>query len=420
MTSPLKPWESNSLQNASQIRSSHNLRDVPMAGRSAPVLPPLPRTSPMVASSAYSSYMPYSSGYSSLGYGMPYRSSLYNSYGSYGGYNSYNMYGMGGYPSFGVNDDAERRFIQYAEESSRNTFASVESIVRAVNSISMMLDNTFFAMTSSFRAVLSVADNFGRLRSMFGHIWYSINIFRLFNWLYRKFMWLIGRKVPNSATSLAWRQASGAPPTGPAPGSSWPTLAFLGVLVSAPYIISKFLPKYEDKCDPANWKSPGVRAKAAFDFVARSQNEMSVQTNDELTLAPTYVQEEMNLRNTGWAFAVANGRSGVVPLNYLVISKAGPREGTEEVPVPRVFNKTHTKRVSFGENQVFENVDLDDYVTGKKEIKGVDDIKNSVKEGVDDNKYSLKEVSDSKKDEQQNKGENEITNQVETKKVESN
>jgi peroxin-13 len=170
-------------------------------------------------------------GYGSYGsYGMPYRSSMYSSYGSYGGYNNYNMYGMGGY-GLTPSDDTERRFIQYAEESSRHTFASVESIVRAVNSISMMLDNTFFAMTSSFRAVLSVAENFGRLRSMFGHIWYSISVFRLFNWLYRKFMWLIGKKVPNSEASIAWKQAaSGAPPSGAAPGSSWPTLAFPGAV----------------------------------------------------------------------------------------------------------------------------------------------------------------------------------------------
>lgn len=188
-------------------------------------------------------YGGYGSGYGS--YGMPYRSSPYNSYGSYGGYPS--MYGMGGGAYSG--DDSERRFIQYAEESSRNTFASVESIVRAVNSISMMLDNTFFAMTSSFRAVLSVAENFGKLRSMFGHIWHTINIFRLFTWLYRRLMTLMGRKVPNSATSLAWKQAANGagaiPAPGSSPGSSWPTLAFLGVLVSAPYIISKFLPKYE-------------------------------------------------------------------------------------------------------------------------------------------------------------------------------
>lgn len=122
---------------------------------------------------SYGSYgLPYRSPYSSLGtYG-----SSYGGYGGYGGgYNSYNS--LGGYPNL-TGDDHERRFIQYAEEKSRNTFASVESVVRAFNSLAMMVDNTFFAMTSSFRAVLSVAENFGRLRTMFGHIWYSVNIFR--------------------------------------------------------------------------------------------------------------------------------------------------------------------------------------------------------------------------------------------------
>lgn len=195
----------------------------------------------------YGGCVSYGNSYGS--YGTPYRSSLYNSYGSsYGGYNNLGVYGSV-YPGYS-GDDHERRFIQYAEESSRNTFASVESIVRAFNSMAMMLDNTFFAMTSSFRAVLSVAENFGRLRTMFGHIWYSINIFRFLNWLYRKMLRLMGFKVASSTASAAWKEAAGGvsppPPGGPA-GSSWPTLAFLGVLVSAPYIISRFLPKYKGK-----------------------------------------------------------------------------------------------------------------------------------------------------------------------------
>lgn len=139
------------------------------------------------------------------------------------------------------------RFIQYAEESSRSTFANVENVVRAFSSIAMMLDNTFFAMTSSFRAVLSVAENMGRLRTMFGHIWYSVSIFRLFNWLYRKLMQLLGVAVPKSIRQEAWfeaNQLAGTAPPSPG-GSSWPTLAFFGILLSAPYFISKILPKYE-------------------------------------------------------------------------------------------------------------------------------------------------------------------------------
>lgn len=360
-------WESTPLQNSSQFMRSQNMGSPVIPGRPAPVLPPRPLTSGSGPLNSYS--MPYSSftsPYSSYGsYGTPYRSSPYaSSYG--GGYNNnYSMYDPGY-----SRDDHERRFIQYAEENSRQTFASVESVVRAFNSLAMMLDNTFFAMTSSFRAILGVAENFGRLRTMFGHIWYSVNIFRFISWLYRKTRQMLGLKVSHNASSLAWKEAAHASAgaiggNGPPPsGSSWPTLAFLGVIISAPYIISKFLPKYEDKLDPANWKSPGIKAKACFDFIATSPNELTIHTNDNILLAPTYIQEEMNLRNTGWAYAVHNGNSGVVPLNYIVFNKNASAV-PDKILVSRTSNikdtngsgpaKTHSKRVSFGDIEIFEN-----------------------------------------------------------------
>ncbi|KAF2879676.1 hypothetical protein ILUMI_26482 [Ignelater luminosus] len=258
MTSPLKPWNSN---NETQVlRSSNPNPVIPQVGgtRNVPLLPPRPSSTSTTPMNSYG----FGSPYSSMGYGygnsygsFGYRSPMYSSYG-YGnsyGYSNPGMYGMDGYSSFGPRDDAERRFIQFAEESSRNTFANVESIVRAVNSISMMLDNTFFAMTSSFRAVLSVAENFGRLRSMFGHIWYSLNVFRLFKWLYRRLMRLMGYKVMDSAASVAWNEAHNGAAAVVASGEgsggfNWPTIAFFGVLISTPYLISKYLlPKYEGK-----------------------------------------------------------------------------------------------------------------------------------------------------------------------------
>lgn len=69
---------------------------------------------------------------------------------------------------------------------------------------------------------------------------------------------------------------------------------------------------------------PGIQAKAAFDFVATSPNELTIQTNDLVLLAPTYIQEDMQLKNTGWAYASCKGKAGVVPLNYLIISKNRP------------------------------------------------------------------------------------------------
>lgn len=61
MTSPIKPWESNSLHNSTQMHriATNNLRDIPTNTRSAPALPPLPRNSPLVTSTGY---MPYSNG----------------------------------------------------------------------------------------------------------------------------------------------------------------------------------------------------------------------------------------------------------------------------------------------------------------------------------------------------------------------
>ncbi|KAF7273209.1 peroxisomal biogenesis factor 13 [Rhynchophorus ferrugineus] len=370
MTSGMKPWDSSTqLQNLQVIRNQ-NANPPFSAGRSAPVLPPRPMGSGFGVNSYNQFSSPYSlssynSPYSSYGsFGAPYR----NSYGSYGSYGSFNNYGSFDYPSF-TRDDHERRFIQYAEDSSRRTFANVESVVRAVNSLAMMLDNTFFAMTSSFRAVLGVAENFGRLRTMFGHIWYSFNVFRLITWLYRRMRQILGLKVTKSPNFAAWKEAANGMPggsSGPNSGSSWPTLAFLGVIVSAPYIISRFLPKYEDKLDPANWKSPGVMAKACFDFIATSPNELTIHTNDNITLAPAYIQEEMNLKNTGWAYAVHNGKAGVVPLNYIVISKKAPdHPPTISVPTKSTIKeessaspaKTHTKRVSFGDIQIFDTED---------------------------------------------------------------
>lgn len=135
----------------------------------------------------------FSSGYNSLGgyggYGGGYSSGSYGSYGS--GYGNGMGYGMGGmgYNRFGnaTNPmDPESRFIQIAEESSRPAFQSIESLVSAIGNIAAMLDSTFFAITSSFRAILGVAANFGRLRGVFAQFWSTFAILRGLSWIYKK------------------------------------------------------------------------------------------------------------------------------------------------------------------------------------------------------------------------------------------
>lgn len=50
-----------------------------------------------------------------------------------------------------------------------------------------MLDSTYMAMTTTFRAILGVADNFGRLRSLFAQFWSTFAVFKTINWIYRKY-----------------------------------------------------------------------------------------------------------------------------------------------------------------------------------------------------------------------------------------
>lgn len=139
-------------------------------------------TSPMgmYGNSMYSSSM-YGGAYSP--YGMsPYGMSRYGMYGSGGG-----MYGSGMYGNQ-MRDplDPETRFIQLAEESSRPAFQSIESLVMAIGNIAAMLDSTFFALTSSFRAILGVAANVGQLRGVFAQFWSTFALIRGITWLYRK------------------------------------------------------------------------------------------------------------------------------------------------------------------------------------------------------------------------------------------
>lgn len=133
--------------------------------------------------SMYSSGM-YGSGYSP--YGMsPYGMNRYG--GMYGG-----MGGMYGNGMYGGNQmmrdpmDPETRFIQLAEETSRPAFQSIESLVMAIGNIAAMLDSTFFALTSSFRAILGVAANVGQLRGVFSQFWSTFALIRGVTWLYRK------------------------------------------------------------------------------------------------------------------------------------------------------------------------------------------------------------------------------------------
>lgn len=176
--------------------SSSNPNETNAQNIGAPPVPPRPYSnaqptsmynSPMgvYGNSMFSGSL-YGGAYSQYGmspYGM-------NRYGMYGGGGMYGngMYGNGMYGNQMMRDpmDPETRFIQLAEESSRPAFQSIESLVMAIGNIAAMLDSTFFALTSSFRAILGVAANVGQLRGVFAQFWSTFALIRGVNWLYRK------------------------------------------------------------------------------------------------------------------------------------------------------------------------------------------------------------------------------------------
>lgn len=158
---------------------------------SVPAPPPLPPMQAMNTNNYYGNSMGGMGmgGMGSIGMGM----SPYSNYGMMGmgagGYGGYNGGGGGyGYNRFGGNmmNSPENMFVQLAEERSRPAFQSIESLVSAISNIALMLDSTFFAITNTFRAILGVAANFGRLRGVFSQFWHTYAIFRGLNWVYRK------------------------------------------------------------------------------------------------------------------------------------------------------------------------------------------------------------------------------------------
>jgi len=317
--------------------------------RTSALPPPLPQLPNQFGGSAYGGGA-YGGGGYNAGFGSGYSSGYggYSGFGSYGGYGGggfggygggYGSYGGGGggygYNRFGnaMNPlDPEARFIQLAESSSRPAFASIESLVGAIGNIAAMLDSTFFALTSSFRAVLGVTANLGRLRGVFADLWETFAILRGVSWLYRRLLyWLKLSKDDPSAEKLktAFAEAlnetstqNGAPKLPRKGQSPWPVLAFLGFIFSAPYLIMKLLGSLtnaaqEEARDPSKWLQP-VESVALYDFQARNPSELSLRANSRVKIAPKDLQNALGFLNTGWALATIDGKTtGIIPINYI-------------------------------------------------------------------------------------------------------
>ncbi|NWI73721.1 PEX13 protein, partial [Dryoscopus gambensis] len=295
--------------------------------------PILPRPSQQTGSSSLSTFRPaYSSSFSPA----------YGSYGTsfYGSYSPYSYgYGGPGYNRFCADGIPPSRFVQQAEESSRGAFQSIESIVHAFASVSMMMDATFSAVYNSFRAVLDVANHFSRLKIHFTKVFSAFALVRTIKYLYQRLQRLLGLRQSSENEDL-WAESEGKVARAGLEdkvansAKSWPIFLFFAVIMGGPYLIWKLLSTYSDEetvsSNWANGEDDHVVGRAEYDFNALSEEEISFRAGDMLRLAP----KEQQPRIRGWLLASYDGQTtGLVPANYIKI--LGKRRGRRTADVER-------------------------------------------------------------------------------------
>lgn len=307
----------------------------PTIGRpqAPPVLPPRPATNPSVTN-----YSSFSSPYSN--YGLR-NYSTYGGLGGYGGYGGYSPYSsFGGYgfgsPGYGFGSSAypENRFIQIAEESSRPAFQSIQSVLQAFSSVTMMFESTFHAIHSSYMSVLGVADNFGKLRSVFGQIFSTFAIIRTLNWMFRKLLYLIGIQKENPVSDHIWsealNEAAGLTPEQSQGGKTfnWPMMMIVGLITAGPYLLFKLISQLHSSIPVEVWnpaEQPGNLAVGFYDFHAASDQELSFSAQQKLMIAPKKFQPT---NCPGWLLACNENRKiGLIPNNYVGIMMQSEKTG---------------------------------------------------------------------------------------------
>lgn len=214
-----------------------------------------------------------------------------------------------------------------AEESSLPAFQTVESIVHAFGSVSMMLESTYHAVQTSFQAVLGVVSQFSKAKSHISQVLSTIAAFRAIKYLYAKFLYLFGLATNNPRLSESvWQGAeklagSSSYTEQDIKGSStkWPVLVYLGLVVALPYLLwqlaNSVIGDQEGEELWAQGRGDHFRAKVLYTFQPSNQEELAIREGDRILLAPKHRQPRVR----GWLLGAKEGQTGLVPANYLEI-----------------------------------------------------------------------------------------------------
>lgn len=340
MSSPGKPWNEklNNMVNdfTNLVDSKKNCEDEGSNDKIPPPVPARPNYSPTrpyntFFNSGLNPFSPYSNGYPSLY--SPYNCNYPN------GLSGYSRFGYNRYP-YSSNNEAplENDFIRLMDESCGPAFQSLESIVQSVASLSTMVESTYFAVYSSFRAVLAVALQLSSLRDHFTDITTKTTIFRALKRLMRQILHFLGLIQQDTVEEEAWSSAHltnrgdnlnlplnsdgiyNSPLVSAQSKSSLPLLLFFAVIIGGPWLIwTIFSNMSSNKCKINNQWSTGEDehyvATALYQFQSESPRELSFRPNQRIIIAP----KELQPRIRGWLLASIDNKTGLIPINYVKI-----------------------------------------------------------------------------------------------------
>lgn len=190
----------------------------------------------------------------------------------------------------------------------------------------MMLESTYMAVHSSFRAVMDVADHFIRLKDSLSGFMSIMAIFNTIKWFFRRILYMLNMVGEDQIWSDSLERATNAIKRGQqsiveqgrSQTSSWPMLMFLGVAIGAPYMIYQI-----QKPAPTNTKwltqeDCHYIGEALYDFDTNHESEIPLKTGQRVIIAP----KEQQPKVVDWLLATTDGkRAGLIPMNYVKIIK---------------------------------------------------------------------------------------------------
>uniref|UniRef100_A0A6G1SA22 Peroxisomal membrane protein PEX13 n=1 Tax=Aceria tosichella TaxID=561515 RepID=A0A6G1SA22_9ACAR len=229
-------------------------------------------------------------------------------------------------PFFGPHNPYGIQMISGANQQIDETFQSIQSLVQAFSSISLMLESTYMAVHSSFRAVMDVADHFIRLKDSLSGFMSVMAIFNTIKWFFRRILYmlnLVGEEQIWSdsltrATEAIKRGQQSITEHGRSQTSSWPMLMFLGVAIGAPYMIYQIQKPAPVSSKWLTQEDCHYVAEALYDFETTHESELPLRAGQKVIIAP----KEQQPKVADWLLATTDGkRAGLIPMNYVKITK---------------------------------------------------------------------------------------------------